>query len=171
MSWAQIIDGLDKAGVVLGWVLAVPVFGTWWQVTLGTRRDRRRLWRQFRERPGQHPAILVVDLLPGKNILAAVERERQRMEELRDLPDERIVKLARNETLTADQMARLHDEIRHATSRLLELGADTVHLFYAGPAVVAAMLGAELSNGPRVLLYHHDGGTYHNFGPLQFHRR
>lgn len=40
-------------------------------------------------------------------------------------------------------------------------------LFYRGPAVLAAVIGAELSNRTPVILYHHQPNSgYENWGPL-----
>lgn len=170
-SLAQMIDLLDKAGVVLAWILALPVFATWYQISCGARRDRRRLWRQFRDAPGAYPVILIVDLLPNRNIRSVVERQRLQMQALREISAERIVELRRDAAVTTDTIAELQDELANAVARILDLGADTVHLFFAGPGVVAAMLGAELSNGPRVVLYQYQDGVYLNFGPLQASRQ
>ena len=60
----------------------------------------------------------------------------------------------------------------HLASRRLRqqpnaAGTDCVHYFHAGPAIAAALVGAEFANGARVLLYQHEGGNYCNFGPLR----
>mgnify|MGYP001589174101 CR=1 FL=1 len=64
----------------------------------------------------------------------------------------------------------MQEDLRAAAALLLGAGADCIHCFYAGPAVAAALVGAEFANGARVLLYHHEGGTYINFGPLRSSR-
>lgn len=51
----------------------------------------------------------------------------------------------------------------------MRTGADKIHLFYAGPFVMAAQIGTELKNGCPVILYHLDSsrtGQYANWGPL-----
>ena len=68
-------------------------------------------------------------------------------------------------------MPDLHRELRQVAAQLLIAGADCIHCFHAGPAVVAALVGAEFANGARLLLYHHEGGQYRNFGPLRPHAR
>jgi len=41
-------------------------------------------------------------------------------------------------------------------------------IFYGGPAIVSAMVGAEFSNSSfTVILYHHAQGSYINLGPLK----
>jgi CRISPR-associated protein (TIGR02584 family) len=48
-------------------------------------------------------------------------------------------------------------------------GADVIHYFHGGPFPTAAVLGAQLSNGPRVVLYQWDpqAGTYREWGLLK----
>jgi hypothetical protein len=47
------------------------------------------------------------------------------------------------------------------------MGVDAIHYFHAGPAAVAAIVGAELANACRVIVYQHDTSGYRNFGPLR----
>lgn len=143
------------------------MFWTWWEVVFGARRRRRVWFRQARRHTGERAAILVVDFLPGKDITAAVERARNNTPELKDIPDSRVFRKGTDKSLTPDNMPEIHDLIRSAAGEVLSAGADVVHLFYAGPAIGAAVLGAELANGARVLLYQHNQGQYENFGPLR----
>jgi hypothetical protein len=45
-SWPSFVtftnDYLDPLGIWLGLILAVPIFGTWYQVTVGKQRRHRR---------------------------------------------------------------------------------------------------------------------------------
>lgn len=55
--WAEAIKHfvdtyLDPLGIVLGLILAFPIFGTWWEVTVGRRRRERRWFQEIRRRPG-----------------------------------------------------------------------------------------------------------------------
>lgn len=162
-----IMTVLDPIGVVIGLIIAVPVFWTWIDVVFGERRRRRRRFREVRRQPGQRPAILIVDLLTGRDIRLAVERYRAAHPDLNEIPPERIVVVSRERRLTADDMPELAQEIRNAGARLMASGVDTVHYFHAGPAAVAAIVGAELANAHRVMLYQHDPDGYRNFGPLR----
>lgn len=63
-------------------------------------------------------------------------------------------------------MAELAREIRSKVGELYSAGVDVIHIFIAGPDIAALLVGAELSNGPRVLLYHFEQGKYVCFGPL-----
>jgi hypothetical protein len=158
---------LDPIGVVVGLILAIPVFWTWIDVVFGERRRRRRRFQEARTQPGQRPAILIVDLLTEKEIRLAVEQYRFTLETLKDIPEERIITVTRDRRLQAEDMPELAQEIRAAAARLVATGTDTVHYFHAGPAVPAAIVGAELANAHRVLLYQYGPDGYRNFGPLR----
>lgn len=162
-----IMTYLDPIGVVVGILIAVPVLWTWYEVTLGQRRQRRRLYRELRANPGQRSGILVLDLLPGKDVEPAVERFRQGDEVLKTIPPGRCFALARDRALTPEDMPGLHDDLRKVAARIVAEGVDVLHYFHAGPTVAAALVGAELANGCRVILYQHDHGSYRNFGPLK----
>ena len=158
---------LDPIGVVIGILIAIPVLLTWYEVTLGQRRQRRRLPRELQGNPGERPGLLILDLLPGKDVCPAVERFRQGDDLLRAIPPERQFSLARARVLTPEDMPDLHQDLRKLAARVVGEGVDVLHYFHAGPAVAAALVGAELANGCRVILYQHDQGTYLRFGPLK----
>ncbi|MEA3278790.1 MAG: hypothetical protein U9Q81_26525 [Pseudomonadota bacterium] len=98
---------------------------------------------------------------------ASVERFRQTQPALKEIPDERLFCLSRSRNLAPDDLPSLHQELRDLAARILESGTDTLHYFHAGPACVAALVGAEFANSCRVMLYQHDHGSYVNFGPLK----
>lgn len=162
-----IMNWLDPIGVVVGLVISVPVFWTWWDVVFGRRRRERRWFYEIRRTPGNRPGILIVDLLVGKDVRPAVERYRQQVSELQAIPEERILVIRRDAKLTPEAVPDFQRELRRTAAELLKQGVDTVHCFYAGPAAVAAMVGAEFANGARMLVYQHDGSGYQNFGPLR----
>ena len=157
----------DPIGVVVGILIAVPVLWTWYEVTLGQRRQRRRLFRELRNNPGDRPGILVIDLLPGKDVRPAVERFRQTDDALKSIPPERHFVLTRDRGLKPEAMPEVHHELRKLGARIVNEGVDVLHYFHAGPSVAAALVGAELANGARVILYQHDHGSYLKMGPLK----
>ncbi len=172
MTWLEasrlfIQQWLDPIGVVVGIVLAVPVVWTWWDVVIGRRRRMRQWHRDALRAPGRNPGILIVDLLTGKDIRTTVDRFRQQDEVLRSVGTDRIVSVLREARLTPTDMPDLLQDLRSAVATLTAAGVDTIHYFHSGPSAVAACVGAELANGCRVLLYQHDAGGYHNFGPLR----
>jgi hypothetical protein len=148
-------------------VLAVPVFWTWWRVVFGESRRRRKWLAEVVRESGTRPGVLVVDILPGRDIMASVTKHLAAEPALARLGKERIATVTRASSLAPGEVAELARDIRAAARRLQDAGVDVVHLFHAGPDVSALMLGAELSNGPRVLVYHFDQGVYRCFGPLE----
>lgn len=164
---AFIAAWLDPVGIVLGLIALVPIFWTWWDIVFGRRRRERRWFASIARAPGERPAILIVDLLPGKDVRAAVENFRRRDPTLAAIADERIVVITRGTALTPDDLPALHRELRAAAAQLLTAGTDCIHYFHAGPAIAAALVGAEFANGARVQLYQHEAGSYRNFGPLR----
>lgn len=158
---------LDPLGIVLGLVALVPLFWTWWEVVIGRRRRERRWFAEIRRQPGERPGLLIVDLLPGKEIRASVENYRLAQPALADIAEDRIRVVWRDAALRPEDMSALQEELRIGAAQLLKAGVDCIHCFYAGPAVAAALVGAEFANGARLLLYHHEGSAYTNFGPLR----
>ncbi|MFN6961653.1 MAG: hypothetical protein ACK4N6_05355 [Rhodocyclaceae bacterium] len=160
-------DVLDPIGIVVGLVIAVPIFWTWWQVVFGSQRRRRRWLAEIGQQPGTRPGILIVDILPGKDIEASVRHHIATDDGLKAVPNDRVVIIRRDDPLKPEDIVGYAEQLRRAGRQLLDAGCDVVHLFYAGPTLGAAIAGAELSNGPRVLLYHHEQGRYVRFGPLE----
>jgi len=169
-SFTGIASFFDPVSAVVGVVgAAITLLGAFRKVVF--RECRRWLWiRQARKHVGQRPVLLVVDFLPGKNIDAAVALARQNTPSLRDIPDERVIRINIEQWLTPDAMPKAHGLIHRAARDALATGADVIHLFYAGPCIGAALVGAELANTAKVLVYQHDQGAYRNFGPLRLPR-
>lgn len=157
----------DRAGILTGLILALPVFWTWWAVTFGAKRRQRRQIEQIRREPGRRPGILVVDLLIGKDVRAAVESYCSQDEVLKDIPDDRRCYVRRDQALCPADMPRLIEDIRSAHATLISAGVDKVHYFHAGICIAAALVGAEFGNSAQVILYHHGPGEYINFGLLR----
>ncbi|MEW5762653.1 MAG: SAVED domain-containing protein [Bacillota bacterium] len=69
-----------------------------------------------------------------------------------------------------DDVVPLLERLRHQRVAIIRQGATAIHLFYAGPVAVAAMIGAELSNGCPVHVYHYNSGEgrYVNWGLLDW---
>lgn len=159
---------LDPISIVLSLVLAVPILWTWWDTVFGKNRRERRWFKEMRDRPANRPGILIVDLLVGRDVRPAVERFRLQTQELRDIPDDRILSVRRDVKFGPDMVLELQRELREAAATFLLQGVDTVHYFHAGPASVAAMVGAEFANSGRVLVYQHaENGSYEKLGPLR----
>ncbi len=135
------------------------------------KRDqhRRKAWlKEISRRPGNRPAILVLDLLPRQNARAQIENFRRQDDALKDIPEERIVTISGDRKITPDDMPDLQNELRKALARLMEAGTDRIHLFLAAPQPATAAAGAALAN-TNTVIYHFDreAGTYVNFGLLR----
>jgi hypothetical protein len=162
-----VVDVLGPFNTVLGLVAMVPIFWTWWEVAFGRRRRHQRWFKEARTEPGSRPGILIVDLLPDKDIRSNVEHFVQAEPSLRDVPADRNFYLGRATWLTPDDLPALAREIREKSAEAGHAGVDVLHLFYAGPVVPMALIGAELANSCRVQLYQHQQGTFSNWGPLR----
>lgn len=157
----------DRVAMIAGLLISIPVLWTWWQIVFGEPARRRKWLREVSREPGSRPGVLVVDLLSGRDITASVKNYIAADDTLKAIGSDCTVSVRRDEPLTPDDVADLARELRAAARRLQDAGVDVVHLFHAGPCVSALLIGAELSNGPRVLVYHFDQGKYCCFGPLE----
>ncbi|MCX7897146.1 MAG: hypothetical protein N2441_04665 [Rhodocyclaceae bacterium] len=162
-------ETLDPIATVISIVTALPIFWTWWSLTLGRQR-RYRLWfESARKSSGKLPAVLIFDYLAGKNIRVQVERFLASHETLKEIPPERVFYIGREKTLQPEDMPAVAQEIRAMVAEVWRTGTDELHLFLAGPLAIAALVGAELANSNcRIHFYqNHMGSTYVDFGPLR----
>lgn len=162
-----ITNVLDPIGIVLGILVSIPIVWTWWEVSFGARRRRRIAIEQMKQRPGARPGILIVDLMPGKDVTSTIERYIQTQPVLQGIPSDRRFSITRAKALTPEKMPAVVDDVRACASEIVAAGVDVIHLFYAGPVIPPAIIGAELANLGRVILYQHQQGDYVNWGPLR----
>lgn len=157
----------DRAGIVIGLVIAVPVFWTWWQVVFGEPRKRRRWLQEVSRRPGKRPGALIVDCLPQRDIATCVRHYLADSQLDALIPEDRRVTIQRNHNLGADDLEPFAHDILDGVATLLRAGVDVIHVFFAGPGVAALIVGAHLRNGPRCNIYHYEQGKYQPFGLLE----
>lgn len=163
MFWAW----SGRIAALVGIIIAIPVFWTWWQVVFGERSRHRRWLVQVSREPGARPSALVIDLLPGRDISTCVQAYLAEAGIDLKIPEQRRATVTRERALNPNEMDALARDGLEAHARLLKTGTDVIHVFFAGPAVAAMMLGAHLRNGPRCLIYHYDQGRYRPYGPLE----
>ena len=170
MDWLRYLydDWLTPASVVLGLVVTVPIFWTWWELIFGRRRRYRSWWKQIQKEPGERPAILIVDLNRRGDITAQVENFRQGHDLLRTIPAERTETISWQKDLTGEDMGAFYSELLPKIEKLTLTGMTNLHWFHSGPFPTAGMVGAVLANGCRVTMWQWSPqtGTYESFGPL-----
>lgn len=159
-----ITEYLDGIGIILGIISAIPIFWTWYSITIGQKRKERQWTKNAIENiHGKIQCVLIIDLLPNKDIKTPVCRYLKQNEYLKDIPDELILQINHETLTTPENLTELAKELQQVHRDLQKLGADSIHLFFAGPAVAATLVGAEFGNSIPVYLYHHDT-SYKNFG-------
>lgn len=152
-----------------GLVTVVLVLWTWYTITFGRAWRYRRWFREASATANERPGIFIVDLSPKTNIAAKIERYRQDNLAIKDVPADRIFSIQRKQDLTVDDMRGLTDELRAKMREMGHCGVGAVHLFYAGPVAFAPIIGGEMINSFKVLLYQHNttSDTYDLWGPLR----
>lgn len=158
---------LDPISIVVGVLIIFPVVATWWEIWVGRRRRHSRWFEEVRQSAGTRPALLIVDLLEGREILTNVIKYKNTNEHIKDIPKDRVFEINHSKRIMLGDMPTLAREIREKAAEIVRAGADTVHLFYAGPLVPLALIGAEFSNITEVMLYQHNPAGYENWGPLK----
>ena len=164
---------LGPIGVIVGLLVAIPVFWTWYDVVWGRRRKHGVWLKKAAANSGRLPAVLIVDMLAGRDMGAAVRHFMAADDALKAIPAERIITVSRDCDLKPDDMPALAREIQDAVGTVSRHGADELYVFLGSPGCVSAMVGAELSNvSCKVLLFQNDRAskTYVNFGPLRHPR-
>jgi hypothetical protein len=164
----------DPISIWIGLLTAIPIFWIWFDVVFGRRKRHNRWFKRAKTTSGRLPAVLIVDLLAGRDISAAVQHFMVQDDRLKEIPDDHIIKVTRDRDITPEDMPGLARDVQDGIGEVLRLGADELFVFLAGPMCASAMVGAELSNiSCKVFLYQNDRGsssTYVNFGPLRHPR-
>ncbi len=161
-------DTVDLIGIWVGLIVAIPIFLTWYSVAFGDARRRRKEYEEIKDNPGNRPSILIVDLKPEVDIRPQVVSYCAQHAGLKDIPEDRLVTVSRSKPLKPEDMEKLDQDIREAVSRLMSMGTDVTHCFYAGPTLGMALVGKRFANAHHVILYHHAADGYQNWGPLRY---
>ncbi len=159
---------LDPVGIWISLLLAIPVIWTW-IILLGEKRQKKKIWKEARKTTGNLPAVLIIDMLPDKDISSNIRQYLNTEKSFKKLPEERIISLCWDKSLVPEDMPEFATKLRKKIGEIYQTGADRIHLFFAGPAVAATVIGSELSNNIPTTLYQFDvtKGSYINFGPLK----
>lgn len=164
----QLNQLLSPVSNLLGVVTFIPVLFIWWDITFGRRRRHADWFKQVRVSAGERPAVLVVDLHEKFNIRTSVEAYIKSVPHLAGVASDRVFQIERTKWLTPEDIPALITEIQETAGEIVRAGTDTLHLFYAGPVIPTAFIGAIFANACKVTLYQHTpNGTYVNWGPLK----
>lgn len=83
----------------------------------------------------------------------------------RDITDDKVLTVTKlNKKITAKDVDGIIQNIKLKKTIFQQKGVSNIHLFISSPLTIAAMIGAEFSNGARVFMYNHfskeDGYKY-----------
>ncbi len=165
--YERVFAVLEPISVIIGIVTFFPVILTLWKVTVGEKKQRNKIFKEICNHKGERPAILVVDLKPDADIWLQVSKTIQENAQLKSVPQDRIFRINRTKWLEPEHMPDLVDELREKIGAIMSAGVDSLFLIYAGPVTPMAIIGAELANCCRVILFQHHQGAYMNWGPLK----
>ena len=164
-------DVLSPISVVIGIITFFPILWIWWDVSFGRKRRHKRWFEEVRKPKafeGQRHGILIADLHPQYNIRTSVEAYTSSTDLLKSISSDRIFQVSRERWLGPDDMPDLVKEIRERAAEVVRAGVDVLHLFYAGPVIPPAIIGAVFANTCLVMLYQHtQQGGYVDWGPLR----
>ena len=165
-----IFKWLDPIGIVIGIILAFPVFWTWWDVVFGRKRRRKKWFRNMINNEGINPSILIVNLLETKkDIKTQIAGYFKDNEIMMKALEQRCFTVERKQSLKTSDMPALIEDLRDCEGDIIEAGTDQLHVFYAGPVAPALSIGALLSNHFDTQIYQRsrETGNYENWGPLE----
>lgn len=172
MTFAEISSLIGVTASTIGVFTAIPIIWTWYDIVWGRKKRHRDYLKNAANLAGNRPGILVVDLLPSRNIWQAINKFCQANEQLKNIPKDLIFKIDYFHLMSAKTMPDLARDLRKISSDALNHGVDVLHVFYAGPTIAATLIGAEFSNTCRVVLYHHNtngnADAYENWGILKY---
>lgn len=155
---------LERSGLIATFVTVIPlVIGGYYFVTKGRRQ--KKILEQIKCSPGQHSVIFLVEI--DGDIEGQVRNWCEQQPHLKGLE---LYKVSHNGKLQEKDLDKLVRHIKATINEMTGCGTDKIHLFFRGPVPVAAMLGAVLANGCKVILYHMDRGgeqLYVSWGPLE----
>jgi Na+-translocating ferredoxin:NAD+ oxidoreductase RnfG subunit len=142
---------LDKIGIILGIFTAVPVVWTF-IILFTTERRRKKKLKNLIKNPKAIESVLIIDV-SRENIKAQVVNWLKKNPKLKKITEKNIYYVGTTDKLTVDNIDKMLDKIREARIKITDSGSGRIHLFYRGPVTLAAIVGAEFSNGCPVVLY------------------
>jgi len=171
--WQHIHSYVQAIDPYFGVVALIPILLTFWEVWFGRRRRHKKWFAEVRQASGPRPAILIVDILPGREIVAQVENHRRGTEGLQKIPDDRVFRIdaaslgVTSPELSSEVMIAFANKVHETAADIYRAGTGVIHYFHSGPLPTVAVVAAALANGPRVLMYHWRQGHYESWGPIR----
>ncbi|QGT99809.1 hypothetical protein SYNTR_1216 [Candidatus Syntrophocurvum alkaliphilum] len=167
------LDIVSYIGSITSIIAFIPVLYALWLLITVTKKRKQELERIRRE-PGQRPVFLIVDALVDQDIQAQVENyianqpEFEQFKRNGTIPKDMIIYYSHNYEINNSNIDKIVKDIRKSKSQIQKKGVDKIHLFMAGPIMLAAVIGAELSNMTSTLIYQNTPNKgYECWGPMQ----
>ncbi|MBL1260113.1 MAG: SAVED domain-containing protein [Thiotrichaceae bacterium] len=152
-------DYLDPLGVVIGLLVAIPVFWSW-LILMGNRRRQKQLIKSIQNSQGERPMALVVNVGQG-------DASNQVRAYLASSGGEMELEALHIAALNIDEIADFVQKLRSKRAEFMSKGVGKIHLFYFGPVTGALLVGDVFSNGSVTIYYYQrDTGGYEPWGPL-----
>ena len=150
----MIWDTLDKIGIILGFITAIPLV---WSFIILITAERRRKGKveSLYNNPKDIESVLIVDI-GDDNIEAQVVNWIRTYPKLKKIKQKNIHYVGMTDRLTQENTYTLLQRVREELKKITNNATCTIHLFYKGPGTFAAILGAELYNKTTVILYQND---------------
>jgi len=165
---ANIATVLGFGLTVLGYVLAFLSFALWKRI-IKPLCDR---WK-YRKAKASSEYILAVGLQKNiKNMKAKIKSQGEStLPKLKGLP---IKPYPLPNHCTPADLKKIMAELEVLRDEMADLGRFNVHLFYAGPVVLASVIGGFFCNKDTVYIYQHKGsgdlGSYEYWGLIDIPR-
>lgn len=157
-----VVNYLDGLSIIVGFIAFIPIVWTWYSLTLGqARKERRWAKNALASLKDKEHGILIIDLLPNTDVRIQVEKYARNNEQLKEIEKDKIICINHEKHATPETLTILSKQLQQAHRNIQQQGIDVVHLFFAGPAIAATLIGVEFANSLPVILYHKDKSSAH----------
>lgn len=162
-------QNLDRASIIIGIVMFIPVLYSAGVLMMERRKKRQRI-DEIRSTPGDCPSVLIVEVKKPDAESMRIQVEKYIRSEAASIivPDEAVFIAEFNGIMQSKDMDSFMAKVRKRIGKAVAYGTDKIHLFMRCPLPVAASVGEYLSNSNvRIILHHNQPGEgYQNWGLL-----
>lgn len=154
-------DSVNKISSIITIATAIITF------LLGLKFRNIRRWYErikIKRKIPKNSGVLIVSV--GRNDIENIVRAWiKKKGAYKDIPNDNILTVTKlTEKITAKDVDGIIDNIKLKRTVFQQKGVSNIHLFISSPLTIAAMIGAEFSNGAKVFMYNHfsneDGYEY-----------